>query len=50
VSGVVFAVKETSPRRDVAGQPLYFCCEACAAYFSQNPERVLALRRASQTK
>ena len=47
VSGVVFQVKESSPRREVAGKPIYFCCEACAKYFSENRERVLAARNLS---
>jgi YHS domain-containing protein len=44
VSGVVFPVKASSSHREVSGKPVYFCCEACANYFSQNRERVIALR------
>jgi len=44
VSGVVFRVTASSPSRDLRGTKLYFCCEACAAYFAQNSERVLAAR------
>ncbi len=44
VSGVVFQIAEASPYREVEGKPIYFCCEACASYFSRNRERVLAMR------
>jgi YHS domain-containing protein len=44
VSGVVFKVTAASPKREAGGQPFYFCCEACAAYFAANQDRVLALR------
>lgn len=44
MSGVVFEVKATSPRRDGAGAPLYFCCEACAQHFDANRDRILAMR------
>jgi YHS domain-containing protein len=44
VSGVVFKVQAASARREVAGKPLYFCCETCAVYFSEHRARVLALR------
>ena len=44
VSGVSFEVKESSPRRDVAGRPAYFCCDSCARYFDENRDRVLAIR------
>ena len=50
VSGVVFRVTGASPRREVSGQSIYFCCEACANYFSQHRERVLALRGISLEK
>ena len=49
VSGVVFEVKESTPRRDVNGQLLYFCCEACAQYFDGHRERILALRGLSSS-
>ena len=44
VSGVVFEVTAASPRREVAGRPLYFCCEKCAAYFSAHAGQVSAAR------
>ena len=44
VSGAVFRIKDTSPRADVHGKTLYLCCDACARYFAQNRDRVLALR------
>jgi copper chaperone CopZ len=44
VSGAVFRIKESSQRIDVHGNTLYLCCEACARYFAQNKDRVLALR------
>ena len=44
VSGVVFDVKASSARREVRGKTLYFCCEACAKYFSENEQRVSAAR------
>jgi hypothetical protein len=44
VSGAVFEVKESSPRADLNGEPLYLCCEACARYFAQHRDRVLRLR------
>src|SRR5687768_2857039 len=36
VSGAVFRVKEDSPHRTAQGNLLYFCCEACAAFFTQH--------------
>lgn len=44
VSGAVFQVKDSSPRADVGGKTIYLCCEACARYFAQNRDRILALR------
>lgn len=44
VSGAVFRIKEANPRADVNGRTLYLCCDACARYFAQNRDRVLALR------
>jgi len=44
VSGAVFQIKDTSPHTEVSGKTLYLCCEACARYFAQNRDRVLALR------
>jgi len=50
VSGVVFQVKESSPHHNVGGHAYYFCCPACAAYFEQNRDRVLAMRGHAQPK
>jgi copper chaperone CopZ len=47
VSGAVFRIKDTSPRADVHGKSLYLCCDACARYFAQNRDRVLAQRELS---
>jgi YHS domain-containing protein len=44
VSGVVFEVQLTSARRDLGGRTLYFCCESCAQYFSQNQAEIMAMR------
>lgn len=44
VSGAVFRVKEDSPHRTARGNLLYFCCEACAAYFTQHEAQILARR------
>lgn len=44
VSGAVFQVKESSPRAELDGKPLYLCCDACARHFAANRDRVLALR------
>ena len=44
VSGVAFDVKDKSAHRDLDGRKLYFCCEACAVYFTENRERVVAAR------
>lgn len=44
VSGALFEVNASSPRRIVDGKTLFFCCEACANYFSANSEHVLAVR------
>jgi hypothetical protein len=45
VSGAVFTVSAESPTVDVEGEAYQFCCDACAAYFTENRERVLAARR-----
>jgi hypothetical protein len=50
VSGVVFKVKDSSAHRDVDGEPLYFCCEACAAYFAGHRDHVLSVRGISPPK
>lgn len=44
VSGVVFTVKAQSPRADVEGKPVFFCCDSCAAHFASNRTAVLAAR------
>jgi hypothetical protein len=44
VSGAVFDVTGASPRRELAARTLFFCCEACAGYFSQHRQDVLAAR------
>jgi hypothetical protein len=44
VSGAVFRVKENSPSRSARGHLLYFCCEACAAFFTAHEADVLARR------
>lgn len=50
VSGVVLEIKESTPYRDVNGQPLYFCCEACAQHFDGHREQILALRGFSASR
>jgi hypothetical protein len=44
VSGATFRVREESAHRAVDGKVLYFCCEACATYFSSHQAEVLAKR------
>jgi YHS domain-containing protein len=44
VSGAVFQVSGKTPHREAGGKPLYFCCDACAAYFSAHEEEVLRKR------
>ena len=44
VSGAVFKVKEDSAKRTASGKTLYFCCEACATYFTSHEREVLAKR------
>lgn len=44
VSGVAFTVKDDTAVRAVGGRPVFFCCEACAAHFSANEERISRLR------
>ena len=48
VSGAVFRITDASLHADVNGKPVYLCCEACARYFAQNRDRVLALRGLSR--
>jgi copper chaperone len=47
VSGAVFRVKDDGPRAEVNGHVLHLCCDACARYFAQNRDRVLAAREMS---
>jgi hypothetical protein len=44
VSGAVFEVSASRPSRTVDGLTLYFCCDACAAYFDEHKAEVLARR------
>lgn len=44
VSGVTIPVKEAGPRRVVNGALVYFCCEACAVYFSEHETTVSRAR------
>lgn len=45
VSGVVFTVTDSSPRKEVDGRSIYVCCAGCAQYFSANRDRVIAVRQ-----
>jgi YHS domain-containing protein len=44
ISGVVFTPNAGSPKLEIAGKPLYFCCEGCATYFKEHRDAVVALR------
>jgi len=49
VSGAVFMVRQDSPHRDVVlkggeTQRLWFCCDACAKWFSDHERETLAAR------
>jgi YHS domain-containing protein len=44
VSGVIFSVTATTANRTHDQHPLYFCCEACAKRFDENPTKILAAR------
>jgi hypothetical protein len=44
VSGAVFEVAASRPSRTVDGLTLYFCCDACAAYFDEHRAEVLDRR------
>ena len=44
VSGAVFRIHEGTPSRDARGKTLYFCCPACAAWFTEHEAEVLAKR------
>jgi len=44
VSGAVFRVTPQTPQRAARGKVLFFCCEACAAFFTQHEAQVLERR------
>ncbi len=50
VSGAVFRIGEKTPKREIEArapsrqQTLWFCCDSCAAFFSQHEADVLAKR------
>jgi hypothetical protein len=44
VSGAVFRVTDDSPRRTAHDKLLFFCCEACAGFFTQHEAEVLKKR------
>jgi YHS domain-containing protein len=44
VSGAVFRITDTTPHRESRGNTLFFCCESCAAFFTQHEAEVLAKR------
>lgn len=44
VSGAVFRVTDDSPHRTARGQLLFFCCEACAGFFTEHEADVLKKR------
>jgi hypothetical protein len=44
VSGAVFEITGASPKRVVGDGTVYFCCEACAKYYSEQREQVHAAR------
>ena len=44
VSGAVFRVGEQSPQRQSRDRTFYFCCEACAGWFTKHEADVLAQR------
>jgi copper chaperone CopZ/YHS domain-containing protein len=50
VSGVVFEVKESTPRAEVNGKPFYFCCEGCRRHFGVERDDVLRKRQLSAAK
>lgn len=49
VSGVVLRIKESTPKAEMDGKPVYVCCEGCLRYFKANRDRVLALRGMKET-
>jgi YHS domain-containing protein len=44
VSGAVFRINDTTQNRESRGKTLYFCCEACALWFTAHESDVLAKR------
>jgi YHS domain-containing protein len=44
VSGVTFEVKDSSPRVEIDGKTIFFCCSGCEDYFTKNRERIMRLR------
>jgi hypothetical protein len=38
-------VSAASAQREVAGRPVYFCCEKCAMYFSEHADHVTTVRK-----
>ena len=44
VSGVTFEVKDTSPKLELDGKTIFFCCSGCEEYFTKNRERIIRLR------
>jgi YHS domain-containing protein len=44
VSGAVFRIKESSPKREARGKTLWFCCDSCASWFTTHEAEVLAKR------
>jgi YHS domain-containing protein len=44
VSGAVFTVAAEHAKREVDGHTLWFCCEACAAYFEAHEDAVMEAR------
>ena len=49
VSGALFQISDKSPRRDVDGHRMFFCCDACASYFNAHEDEVLAKRGIART-
>ena len=44
VSGAVFRINDATPHRQSRGKTLYFCCQACSAWFAQHEAEVLVKR------
>jgi YHS domain-containing protein len=47
VSGVILRIKDSTPKADLSGKPVYVCRDGCLRYFQAHRERVLALRGAT---